>query len=205
MLYDKYFKPFPTIITPRITLRALKHSDAKDLFECCRQPEVSEFAEWEPHLSVSDTKSYISWVMSRYKKKQCAVWGIVEDKSQKLIGTCSYTYIDKNFKTAEIGYCISKDYWGKGYGTEVAGALLWHGFNIIGFQRIQARLIPENIRSKRVLEKIGMEYEGLLKKAIYCKGQPHDLMLYAITDDMYKNPSYPFSGVKCTLFSGKNY
>lgn len=203
MLCDKYFKPFPIIITPRITLRALKHSDAKDLFECCRQPEVSEYAEWEPHLSVNDTKGYISWVLSKYKKNQGAVWGIVQAQSQKLIGTCSYTFIDKNYKTAEIGYCISKDFWGKGYGTEAAGALLWYGFKIIGFQRLQARFIPENHRSKRVLEKIGMECEGLLKKAIYCKGQPHDLMLYAITDDKYKNLNNAFSNINYTLFLGK--
>lgn len=208
MLYDRYFKPFPTINTPRLTLRAFRPSDSRDLFECCSQPEVSKYAEWEPHLSVQETKRFVSWIISRYKKKQCTVWAIEVKGSRKVIGTCSYTFIDKNYKTAEIGYCISSRYWGKGLGTEVAGALLWYGFEFVGFQRIQAKFMPENHQSKRVLEKIGMQHEGLLKKAIHCKGRSHDLMVYAITDDLYNKSNFldrndPYAGSHYSLSLGK--
>lgn len=185
MRYDTYFKPFPVFTTRRLTLRMLRPGDARDIFSFCRDPEISRYAEWYPHKSLADSMSYISNVLRSYRKKACFTWAVCENRSGRVIGTCSYIFIDPCYKTSEIGYCFSREYWGNGYATEAASVLLQFGFHEIGFQRIQARLMAENVRSERVLQRLGMQYEGLMKKAIYCKGVSHDLKLYAITDDSF--------------------
>lgn len=185
MTYKDYFVPFPTIKTPRLTLRKVERSDIKDLFEFCRYSESCEYSEWNPHKSIADTKSFVSWLLLSYKKHTCTVWAIVENTSKKVIGTCNFTSIDDSYKIAEIGYCLSKDYWGKGVATEAVSALISFGFRRIGLKRIQARIMVENTRSVRVVQKLGMEYEVTLKKAIYFNSKSQDIMVWAIIDNRY--------------------
>jgi len=185
MTYKDCFVPFPTIITSRLTLRKVERIDTQDLFEFCRYPESCEYSEWNAHKSIADTKFFVSWLLSAYKKHTCTVWAIVENSSKKVIGTCNFVSIDENYKIAEIGYCLSKDYWRKGIATEAVSAIVSFGFHKIGLKRIQARIMVENTRSIHVVQKLGMEYEGTLKKAVYFNSKTHDLMVWAITDDRY--------------------
>lgn len=189
MNYKDCFVPFPTIKTQRLTLRKVERRDIKDLYEFCRYPESCEYSQWLPHKSIADTKSFVSWLLLSYKKHTGTVWAIVENVSGKVIGTCNFVSIDESYRIAEIGYCLSKDYWGKGIATEAVSALVSFGFTKIGLNRIQARIMVENARSIRVVQKLRMEYEGTLKKAVYFNSISHDIMIWAITDDKYNSLS----------------
>ena len=83
---------------------------------------------------------------------------------------------------AELGYELDSRYWGKGYGTEAAGALLAFGFNGLGLHRIYAQCIAENIASARVLEKNGLRLEGHFRENEWMKGRWWDTLHYAILD-----------------------
>ena len=183
--YDDYFKPFPAFQSDRLILRALKMSDAADLFACCREPEISRYSEWYPHPDLAHSRAYISWMLSEYRRKEGTTFAVCRRESGRLIGTCSYIGLDLEHKVSELGYCLAKDSWGMGYGAEAAFILLDHGFRRLGLHRMEARVMPENERSVRVLEKLGMEREGRMRKAIYCKGADHNLDLYAITDERF--------------------
>jgi len=185
MKYKDFFVPFPISVTSRLTLRKVERSDTQDLFEFCRYPESCEYSEWNPHKTIADTKSFVSWLLSAYKKQNCTFWAIVENSTKKVIGTCNFVSIDENYKIAEIGYCLSKDYWRKGIATEAVSAIISFGFHKIGLKRIQARIMIENTRSIHVAQKLGMEYEGTLKKAVYFNSKSHDVVVWAITDDGY--------------------
>lgn len=186
MMYEDYFVPFPLLETERLIIRQVRRSDAKELYELCRRPETSKYAHWSPHTSLYATKSYISYLLSLKRKHQLTGFVIVEKQSGKLIGTCSYVSIDEDYKTAEIGYCILKEYWGQGFAKEAVDSLLWYGFEEINLQRIYARVLPENIQSVRVLQKCGFTFEGTLRKGFYYKGQVSNVLLYAITDEDYQ-------------------
>ena len=184
-MYNEYFVPFPVIETERLKLRMVTKDDAEDLYELCRRPETSRFSLWSPHESLRQTKEFIAYQISLFRKRQCMFFVIEEKVSGRVIGTCSYVSIDVDYKKAEIGYSILSDLWNKGYATEVADALCGYAFDRIGVQRVSAMVLPRNTASARVLRRIGFEFEGTLKKGFYYNGRVDDVDVYGITDDMY--------------------
>ena len=82
----------------------------------------------------------------------------------------------------DIGYELDPAYWGQGYATEAAQAILEFGFESLHLHRIWARCLAENIASQRVLEKLGMRLEGRLRQDEYFKGRWWDTLIYAILE-----------------------
>ena len=184
-MYNEYFVPYPNIETDRLVIRMVKKRDAEDLYELCRRPETSQFSLWNPHESLSETKDFINYQISRYRKKECMFFVVEEKASGRVIGTCSYVSMDADYKVAEIGYSVLSDLWNKGFATEIADALMGYAFNRIGVQRVFARVLPQNTASQRVLLKLGFELEGTAKKGYYFNGRIDDVLVYGITDDEY--------------------
>lgn len=89
--------------------------------------------------------------------------------------------------SAELGYWLGKPYWNRGYATEAARAMVEYGFEELELNRIQARHMEHNPASGRVMEKIGMKYEGTLRQATYRFGEYHDLLMYAILRSEYED------------------
>lgn len=85
-----------------------------------------------------------------------------------------------------LGFCLNRHFWGKGYGTETANALLRFGFQQLDLHRIYATCDPSNNASAHVLEKIGMQREGHLREHKWAKGRWRDSLLYAILESEWK-------------------
>lgn len=185
MYYNEYFVPYPKIETDRLLLRMVRRRDAEELYELCRRPETSRFSLWSPHGSLRETKNFIAYRLSQYRKRECMFFVIEEKATGRVIGTCSYVSMDADYKIAEIGYSILSDLWNKGFATETAEALTGYAFNRIGVQRVFARVIPRNTASARVLLKLGFRFEGTQKKGFFYKNRIDDVNVYGITDDMY--------------------
>lgn len=92
----------------------------------------------------------------------------------------------KNHYKAEIGYELTPEYWRKGFMTEAIQKILEYGFNALGLNRIEALVEPENVNSRRILEKIGLKDEGTLKEYLYWKNQFVDTVVYALIKKDYK-------------------
>lgn len=185
-MYSQFFKPFPTIETDRLILRKLKRSDLRDLYEYCSNPVSSKYSMWRPHGNIGETRQYIAWLLHSEKRGEYFTWGIELKGQDKLIGTVSFTNIDNDYKIAEIGYGISNKFWGNGYASEAVKAILDFGFCTMGFICINAKIMKENIASVRMANQVGMQCDGLLRNGIYCKGQAHDVYVFSITDNDYK-------------------
>lgn len=119
-------------------------------------------------------------MLNRYENKQVAPWGIELKENGKFIGTIDFVWWQPKHKSAEIGYVLSKNYWGKGITTEAAKKVITFGFDQMNLVRIQAKCIVANTGSRRVMEKSGMSFEGVMRKAILYKGVRQDLQLYSI-------------------------
>ena len=184
-MYNEYFVPYPVIETERLLIRMVRKSDAEDLYELCRRPETSRFSLWSPHENLKETKEFIGYQISLYRRRKCMFFAVEEKESRKVIGTCSYVSMDADYKMAEIGYSILSDLWNQGFATEVAEALTGYAFNRIGVQRVFARVLPQNTASARVLLNLGFEYEGTAKKGFYYDGRVDDVQVFGITDDSY--------------------
>jgi RimJ/RimL family protein N-acetyltransferase len=115
---------------------------------------------------------------------------VVIRKEDRLIGGCNITQSDNpDNREAWIGYCLNRAYWGQGYGTEVARALASFGFDEMGLHRIFATCDPRNVASRRVLEKAGMQLEGILREHKWQRGEWRDSCLYAVLEREWRAQS----------------
>lgn len=97
--------------------------------------------------------------------------------------------INKQNHAAELGYWIGKPYWNNGYGTEATRALVAYGFRQLELNRIQARHMMSNPASGRIMQKLGMSYEGTHRQAALRFGSYEDLAVYAILRSEYEAQS----------------
>lgn len=169
-----------TLTTERLLLRELQMSDAPDVFEYASNPEVTRYTSWSTHQTLADSERFLESVMVKYYTERPMEWGIVHRTTSKLIGTCGLINWEPNHARAEIGYVLARPYWGMGYMTEAVQAVISFGFHAMLLNRIQATCMLENIASARVMEKVGMQYEGILHEYAFIREQYRDLKLYAI-------------------------
>jgi ribosomal-protein-alanine N-acetyltransferase len=154
-------------------------SDAEDLFECVSDAEVSKYTFWDTHDSIADTREFLSRLIA----DNAACWGIVQRKDEKLIGNCMLHSFEAQHRRAEIAFNITRQYWGHGYATEVVREVIVFSFRNWELNRIGGTCMTENLASARVLEKVGMTFEGILRKYAYTKGAFRDLRLHSILED----------------------
>lgn len=177
----------PLLSTERLLLRKISTSDAGDMFSYSRLAEVTKYLLWDPHPSEAYTQSYIAYLQERYALGDFYDFGVVLRETGKMIGTVGFTSFDLPNSSAEVGYVISPTYQGKGFATEALKKVISFGFDVLGLSRISAVCMKENTASLRVMEKCGLKREGLLRSAVFAKGEMKDVYLSAITDKDYFN------------------
>ncbi len=164
--------------TERLQLRSLTMKDSEEIYTYFSNPEMTKYYGMEPFQSRLEADKFVKDFLDDYT--MLYRWGIVEKKSNQLIGTCGFHAISEKHLRAEIGYEINLPYWGKGYATEAIQALVFFGFDSMKFQRIGANVYPENASSRRVLEKVGFTHEGLLRSYLFQGGVFHDANVFSI-------------------------
>jgi len=179
------FYDLPVLETERLLLRKLTLDDAEDMFEYASDPEVTKYLVWVAHQDIEDSREFLKSVLDRYRKGLVASWGVVHKLDEKLIGTCGYISwlphgdLGKHAR-AELGFALSRKYWGQGLMPEAVREVITFGFRKMQLNRIQATCEVENLASERVLEKVGMKFEGVLREYMYAKGAYRDLKMFSI-------------------------
>ena len=142
--------------TKRLFLRKLTIDDAQAMFDgWCNDPEVTKYLTWTPHKNVEETKNILSLWIENYDNPETIKYGICIKGSEELIGSIDVVkYRDGN---PEIGYCLSRKHWNKGYMSETLNRLTDYLFNI-GFNKIIIEADVDNIGSNRVIEKCGFKF-----------------------------------------------
>ena len=181
----RIFGRIPTLETERLILRKMKTSDANDMYDYSRRPEVTKYLLWEPHTDISHTIDYLDYLQTRYRVGDFYDWGIVHKKTNRFIGTCGFTVLDFTNNSAEVGYVLNPDFWGQGYAPEALARVMRFGFMDLNIHRIEARYMVGNEKSRRVMEKCGMTFEGVKRSSLYVKGEYHDVGSCAILADEY--------------------
>jgi len=170
----------PEFRTQRLLMRPMKLTDANDLFEYARDPSVTEFVTWTTHHTLDDSYRFLSYVVRQYELGTIANWGIVELASNKFIGTIGCHGIDdKNYRT-EAGYALSRAYWGRGLMTEALRAWIDVMFLETDLNRIEAVHNIANEASGRVMQRAGMQFEGLFRQRQFVKEKFVSVKQYAI-------------------------
>ncbi len=152
-------------------------------------PEVTKYlpggAPWDLH----ETAILITYWVEHRDRYGFAPWAVIEKDGGNHVGHCGLMYIPgAQDGTIELMYALTRSTWGQGYATEAASASLRHGFESLGLERIVAIAMPENTVSRRVLEKIGMAFEG-----IYTRYYDAELAHYSITKDEFQPSDAPYA------------
>ena len=178
--YLDVFAHLPTLLTPRLTLRPVRMSDAEDMYEYSRDPEVARHVLWDAHTSIHQTRNYIRYLIRQYRNAAPGTFAIALRDSGKVIGTIGFMWLQMDNRSAEVGYSLGRKYWNQGYMTEALQAVVEFGFTRLNLNRIEAQHECDNPASGRVMLKAGMKHEGTLRQRIYNKGRFVDVELYAI-------------------------
>ena len=175
----------PVLEGERIILRKITKADAQDMYDYASRPEVTKYLLWHPHESLTYTKRYLDEVMRQYKGHNFFGFAVISRENGRMIGTCGFTTLDAANHAGEIGYVLSPDYWGCGIASEAVDMILRFAFCNLGLHRVEARYMPGNTASRRVMEKNHMLFEGIERDAIYVKGAYQDVGKCAILLEEY--------------------
>ncbi len=163
------FSRIPTVETPRLILRAMRVTDAADMFDYARREDVTRYLTWTPHPNINHTREYLTYVGQRYRTGDFFDWSIIHRGNDRMIGTCGFTRFDFPSDSAEIGYVLHPDYQGLGLATEAVRAVMAFGFDRLELHRIEARYIQGNDASRRLMERVGMTFEGYARESMKIK------------------------------------
>ncbi len=172
--------PMPVLVTERLRLRPFTLLDAPELQRLAGAPEVAAGTLRIPHPYPDGLAE--AWVLSHpggYARGEELTLAITRLEDGVLLGAIGLA-ISGDDARAELGYWIGVPYWGRGYATEAATALLAHGFRALRLARIHACHFAGNDASGRVLQKIGMTHEGRQRSHVLKDGRLLDLELYGV-------------------------
>ena len=169
--------------TERLLLREFEDSDWEAVHEYGSDLEVVKYLLWGPNTE-EESRNFIRGAIDyqQQEPRKNYVFAVVLKVEDLLIGGCGIHMSTTESPEGWLGYCYNRHFWGKGYATEVARALLAFGFKELGLHRIFATCDVENVASARVLEKIGMRREGHLREHKWARRRWRDSFLYAILD-----------------------
>ncbi|MGG6310403.1 GNAT family N-acetyltransferase [Paenibacillus macerans] len=170
--------------TERLMLREFTMEDEQEVHVYASDPFVVRHMVWGPN-SEEETREYLARMREMQNKEPREGYELaaVLKATGQLIGGCGL-YLS-GFKQGEIGYCFNPLFWRQGYATEAARALLALGFQELGLHRIYATCRPDNSGSAKVMQKIGMTYEGHMREHLWHNGKWHDSFQYSILSSEY--------------------
>lgn len=184
----------PVLKSDRLMLRGMQVKDRSDMYEYSKDPGVTKYLLWSEHPNEAYTRRYLKHVERRYKKEIYYDWAIIyngdgpselDAYKGRMIGTCGFASIDFDNLCGEIGYVLNPAVWGKGIAEEAARTVMSFGFFELGLERIEARYMIGNNASRRVMEKLGMRYEGTHRSYMLVKGKRRDIGVCAILKSEY--------------------
>lgn len=165
----------------RLVLRKPCMEDAPAIFEGYAQdPEVTRYLTWKPHQNIRETEQFLLACGQLWRTGKDFAYAITVKEEDKLIGMIALHPMKLK---SEVGYGLARPYWGKGYMTEALCIVIDWALTQPGIFRVQAFCDVDNIGSARVMEKAGMQREGLLRRYVLhpnISDEPRDVYLYAI-------------------------
>lgn len=170
----------PTLTTERLCLRPFTLADAAQIHALCSDYEIARTTLGIPHpYEEGIAERWIAVHAHRFYTNQHVTLAVTDVVDGTVLGSAGLD-THRTQKRAELGYWIGVPYWGKGYCTEAAQALIRYGFDVLDLHKIVARHFASNTASGRVMQKIGMQHEAVLREDILKDGVYHDAVVYGL-------------------------
>ncbi|OBQ13627.1 GNAT family protein [Anabaena sp. AL09] len=164
-----------------IFLREFELQDWQAVHQYASDPDVVRYMEWGPNTA-EETQIYIQRAMASRQEqpRKSYEFAVIFKSEGKLIGSCAIYISSFTNREGWIGYCFNQHFWSQGYATAAAKLIIEFGFVQLNLHRIFATCEPLNTASQRVMQKIGMQFEGRLRDHKCVKEKWRDSILYAI-------------------------
>jgi RimJ/RimL family protein N-acetyltransferase len=170
----------PVLVTDRLRLRLLEERDLPLFAERADAPEVYATTLRMPRpYAVDDARAFMEVQHAAWAVETGLVTVVCLRDTDEPIGSIGLE-INRGMDRAELGYWIAVPMWGQGYATEAASAMLGYGFERLGLHRIYAGHFAGNEASGRVLTKVGMKFEGVLRECLKKDGEYRDDVVYGV-------------------------
>jgi RimJ/RimL family protein N-acetyltransferase len=171
----------PVLETPRLRLRPFVAADGPDVERLAGDRAIADTTQNIPYpYPAGAGAAWIASLPGIWEAGNGVTFAITDRESGALIGGIGLA-ITRISASAELGYWIAVPHWGRGYATEASRAVLALGFDM-GVHRVQARHLTRNPASGRVMVKLGMTFEGVLREAATKWGRFEDVALYAVLE-----------------------
>ncbi|MEJ2608325.1 MAG: GNAT family protein [Anaerolineales bacterium] len=172
--------------TGRIILRPPQMKDAESIYEAVHA-SLSELMPWmdwcSPDYSNENPSDRLKTLPFQWDSGEAYDFAIVDAKSARILGLCALNQIIHRHQFANLGYWVRSDRTGEGIATEAVRLLAQFGFREVGLQRIEIVVGVENGASRRVAEKAGALFEGILRKRIKIGDRHIDAAMYSLVPD----------------------
>jgi len=157
---------FPVLETQRLILREVTIDDADVIFAIMSDPQVMRYYGTPMHSHDEAVKRANS-IRAAFQERNIVYWAITEKASNNFVGSGGFWRIIKPDSRAHIGYELAPTCWYRGFMTEAISAMVKFGFETIKLHSIEAGIHPDNIGSRRVLEKVGFVQEGYFREKYF--------------------------------------
>jgi ribosomal-protein-alanine N-acetyltransferase len=166
--------------TERLDLREFRIDDFDAVHAYASDPLVTRFTSFGPNTA-DETRDFLTRAIRSNEEtpRRDFVFGIVERDSGGLFGSGGLYACDATGRHFTLGYCLHRDWWGRGFGSEAATALVDFGFEQLDAHRLWAHVFVGNPASARILEGLGFRQEGIALQSAYVRNAWHDLITYA--------------------------
>ena len=128
--------------------------------------------------SRADAEALIDRMQRERQAGESLGWVVADGTTERMIGSIGLYRLKPEHDTAEVGYQLQPDHWGRGYMAEALEAVPRHALGPLGFHRIEAITDPRNARSRRLLERCGYELEGITRESYVWEGMRFDSAIY---------------------------
>jgi ribosomal-protein-alanine N-acetyltransferase len=166
--------------TERLDLREFVAADFDAVHAYASDPLVTRFTSWGPN-TLEETHEFFARTFKDNQEtpRRNFIFGIVDRASGELFGSCGIGSCDATGRHFTFGYCLHRNWWGRGFGSEAATALVEFGFEQLEAHRLWAHVFVGNAASARILEGLSFRQEGIALKSTYVRNAWHDLITYA--------------------------
>ncbi len=168
--------------TARLRLRQWREEDLDAYARICADPEVMRYMGGGP-LTRDETERRVEKIVRSWEERGFGLWAVEYKETGTFIGRIGLQYHEEwpegEHKT-EVSWLLDRSFWGRGFATEGARASVRYGFEELGLERIISIALPQNLASRRVMEKTGLTLRGRTR------WRDHDMVWYAIDRQAWK-------------------
>lgn len=174
------FSPFPVLAGQRLLLREMVEADGPAVLQMRSNVEVMRYLDREPAKSLEDALEYIKKIQFGISSNSGITWAIAQPETDMLIGTIGFWRLDMAHYRGEIGYMLQPEYQGKGLMQEAMELALEYAFTQLKLHSIEANVNPDNLASKKLLERNGFVQEAYFRENYFYNNRFLDSVIYSL-------------------------